>query len=517
MIPQKFRNSDLFELADVKLGSNYELYGLICFGNSHYISYFKSTDKDEHWVYYDDTMVSRIDQWKEVIFKSIKSHYHPTILLYRRLDSHSAYLTEDEELTDAEIGKWITWCSNYDKERESEAKVMTNSSRLRPSSDSKKLLSYQQDINLPKNYDEKQADLIKEYNGVSETQYQTTEGRTYTNPNYNQTTTVVGNNLKADNDEMAGNNNKNNSKEIYRKIKSDEWVCETKACDTINKNDTAQCSNCKITNSNILDLIVQKRLYANLQDPQTSSSKFKTQLGSELTTKKNIQELKDLKSHSCSFCQKDNYYKEKNCENCFPYNDKESRKTLNPEIKYRLNYEKNIIYWKCAFCKQVNKELKITCDICRKNKVVYVENPDEVKTIEQKYKVNFDKLNQNKQCHFCKMCNDQYACQGSLYCEICQKKRRVASAKPVRANPRGLMEDRTKKTTINSPLERLNDDLRKSGLLKTEPDEIKKEYVRKTCNNHEGAEYIDLTRDRPRRDSKGLNFEGIYIILFRLL
>jgi hypothetical protein len=230
MIPQRFRNLDLFEVMDIKLASNYELYGMICFWGAHYIAYFKSNDRDEHWIYYDDTIVSRVENWKEVIIKCMKSHFHPTILLYKKLDGKLKLLPEEEELSKEEINKWFAFCEKYDRETEA-TKQEEPKGRLRPTSDSKKLVNNYQSINLPKNFDEKQAELIKEMANAD-----VIDNQLKSNTNYYQNTRQV-TEERRDTDISTYV-----ATESDVKLNPDEWICDVKCCNTVNKNETAICS-----------------------------------------------------------------------------------------------------------------------------------------------------------------------------------------------------------------------------------------------------------------------------------
>jgi hypothetical protein len=485
MIPQRLSKDDLFEDDTNKVYSNYELYGMICFWGAHYIAYYKSNEKDEHWIYFDDTIVSKVENWKDVIIKCIKSHFHPTILLYRKVDNKFNLKADDDELTKEELNKWMAFCQKYDNERETEDKIEPVG-RLRPTSDSKKRLNFQ-DITLPKNTDEKQAELIRDY-VATENSNQTPRERVEKNSNYYQ------NSKEITKSEMIEKQQKESNTQKDIKISSDEWICDVKFCNTVNKIENATCSKCKIINENIRDMIIQKQVLTSGYD-EALNKKFKTKIG-ESATKRNIQELKELKCHECEYCMKDNYYNAKNCENCYTFNDKNSGKTLNRSIKHKENYLDYPFYWTCAFCKKLNKEYLITCDLCRKNKIIYVDNPEEVKLIEQKYKAHFDKLHMNTTNLFCKKCNDQYACPGSLFCELCNLKRGV-SANP---NSRSVVRENRGEVKpikdVNSVMEKIKQDLRRSGLGRRDTEDYAKENQK---TNWQNAQYVNLPDSRVYR------------------
>jgi hypothetical protein len=132
MLPQRIKNSDAFEIIETK-ASDYELYGMICYWGTHYISYFKS----DKWVCYDDNRVYPLNSWNELIYNNLKGHYYPTILFYKRFEKVKP---NEPDLTTEEINKLIQFCNNY-QEVPQMYKDEDCITRLRPNLNDKKLLN----------------------------------------------------------------------------------------------------------------------------------------------------------------------------------------------------------------------------------------------------------------------------------------------------------------------------------------------------------------------------------------
>jgi hypothetical protein len=195
---------------------------------------------------------------------------------------------------------------------------------------------------------------------------------------------------------------------------------------------------------------------------------FKTKLGAELTVKKSIQEIRELKAHICQYCHKENYYTEKLCESCYAYINRD--KPQNSVSKAMDHYERKAIYWTCAYCKVHNKEDKTYCEYCKKNKATNTSTvfTEESKIIEQKFKVNYNKVHKV----YCKLCLDQYVKPNSLYCDNCNKKRGGANTtRQVSKNPLSVeLKNNIGRKNVTAVVEQINYDLGRSGIMKSEYD-----------------------------------------------
>jgi hypothetical protein len=119
---------------------------LICYWGAHYICFFKeevkkniySEDNQENtWICYNDNTVTRINSWKDLIIKSIKSHFHPTVLFYKKMKKKekrfSLYDEVKEEISAPDMDNIMKYCINYDKQNEFLYSQNNNlSSRIRP-------------------------------------------------------------------------------------------------------------------------------------------------------------------------------------------------------------------------------------------------------------------------------------------------------------------------------------------------------------------------------------------------
>ena len=253
MLPLKFRNQDLFELADNQINKAYELTGLVCYWGSHYISFFKSEDNDNsYWVSYDDTIITKITSWKELIIKCIRSHFHPTILFYRRIEGESAYSSMGdikENISDEELRRIMSYCVNYDKENQSTYKnEEADSNRLRPTSNDKKKSDEDVTQSLKKmrssvnNFDH----LKSNYNN-EEDKYEINNENKITdineNINFNGQNQIenISNDIRLNMNKINSLNNNtypssyNIKNDVMPNLNEDEWICEYQNCQNINK------------------------------------------------------------------------------------------------------------------------------------------------------------------------------------------------------------------------------------------------------------------------------------------
>jgi hypothetical protein len=476
MIPRRIKQTDVFELTDPKQVANYEIYGLVCYWNAHYVCFFKSEDKDEHWVFYDDNMVSRIDSWKDLISKSLKGHFYPVLLFYKKLKKSKP---DEIDLTNEEINKMMAYCLNYDKEVTAMYKTEHPlSARLRPSTEDKRLSDRK---NLPpptKSLDERQAEILTELNRNFENYDFNAKNKANNTANTNsgrfiahshRQSAEINNKEVYEQKEKKSNDNKKESKKKSDpndpQLLEDEWLCEVKSCKNINKNTSYTCLKCKTINNAMFDQIVQKKVF---NKPEEDMKKlFKTKLGTELNAKKSIQEIRELKANICQYCHKENYYTEKLCESCYAFINRD--KPHNTVAKALDHYEKKPIYWTCAYCKVQNKEDKAYCEYCKKNKTTTLDHKEESKVIEQKFKVTFNRTQKIN----CKICNDEYASVNSPYCEGCNKKRGCQTYRPLAKNPltQELKNKIYARKDVNTTLTSVSSDMQRSGIMKSEYDQ----------------------------------------------
>ncbi|XP_077468817.1 ubiquitin carboxyl-terminal hydrolase 54-like isoform X2 [Stigmatopora argus] len=78
------RLGDLFYRVTEEKARRAELYlvGVVCYYGRHYSTFFFQT-KIRRWMYFDDAHVKEIGpKWKDVVWRCIKGHYQPLLLLY---------------------------------------------------------------------------------------------------------------------------------------------------------------------------------------------------------------------------------------------------------------------------------------------------------------------------------------------------------------------------------------------------------------------------------------------------
>jgi hypothetical protein len=244
MLPLKLKNQELFELSDPNNIKSYELFGLVCYWGSHYICFFKSDSSDTQWVSYDDTIVIKVPSWKDLIVKCLKSHFHPTILFYKKSDSsnYSDLAALKETLTDEDINKLMDYSRKFDIESQKPYKSdELENNRLRPTSyDKKKTQIDLYDLsNRPKgNFENEEWDFknhidpsITSNSKLSENKKDFSNITNYSNAKH----------IESSKQHISDHKLYKNSADLVPPIKDDEWICGNSICKNVNKNTDYQC------------------------------------------------------------------------------------------------------------------------------------------------------------------------------------------------------------------------------------------------------------------------------------
>jgi hypothetical protein len=275
LIPQKFKNFELYELADKKNLSSYELYGMICQIKAHYVSFFKSRDSND-WIFYDDVNVNRCTGWKDLLNTCIKNSLSPNILLYRKCNSN----TNIKDILDLnDINKLFSYSSTIDRQNESNDHIIriTNGDKRKTEQDYLSILP----ISINTNEKEKKIyrELAVSFNKIgnlnNNVKMTTEESKIeildkvklleqknpYTQGKMNpsiKTTIKEENKVNSRKSKIFLSENKSKSETIISVNKSsdyqnrqkidttlqigkDEWTCETSSCKNINKNSVYRC------------------------------------------------------------------------------------------------------------------------------------------------------------------------------------------------------------------------------------------------------------------------------------
>lgn len=220
MLPQKFHNVDIYELFDIENKKSYELFGMVCYWGSHYICFFKS--ESQEWVSYDDTVVTKVSSWKELIIKCVKGHFHPVILFYKK--SESDYSSIKESLIEEDMKRILDYAVKYDLESLNLYKQDEINKSLRPTSNDKT----KSDIDLNQYMINKKStvnnELIsREYRNKYENLNSTFEKKNDLRSSYNQDKSYI------------------HSYDKIPNLNEDEWICEDIYCKNVNLNSDYIC------------------------------------------------------------------------------------------------------------------------------------------------------------------------------------------------------------------------------------------------------------------------------------
>jgi hypothetical protein len=231
MLPLKFKNSDLFILSDKDNTKTYELFGLICYWGSHYVSFYKPEDEN-YWISCDDTVITKIENWKDLVTKCIKAHFHPTILFYRKSDSPFSTSTNDlkDQISEKEMNRMMEYCEVYHREHQSLYKSFeTDRSRIRPNNEDKKI--------------EDKEIMTKISMTMSRDNYENLDTETKEEEKKIKLQKMIKEDeLKNTEQKFSKINELTIDKSLYiPSVKEDEWICENPKCQNINKNNSFEC------------------------------------------------------------------------------------------------------------------------------------------------------------------------------------------------------------------------------------------------------------------------------------
>lgn len=135
-IPSSFILEKLFDLNNSLSYKTFELTGMICFGDSHYMSFFKrKTPEGFSWINYNDTLIFPISSFKDVIIHCLKMHMHPVMLFYNYSPSGES-MFDGAGISSNDEQKILNFCKNFDSQKENiYKKNELTISRLKPSVD----------------------------------------------------------------------------------------------------------------------------------------------------------------------------------------------------------------------------------------------------------------------------------------------------------------------------------------------------------------------------------------------
>ena len=111
ILPRIFKNGDFFDLLSKNDVYPYLLYGLICYFNGQYISFYMNEYKE--WFFFQDMNTYKIKAWIDIIKLCVINHYLPVMLFYKK--GIKSTLGPDK-VSIIEIEELMKYCNNLDKE-----------------------------------------------------------------------------------------------------------------------------------------------------------------------------------------------------------------------------------------------------------------------------------------------------------------------------------------------------------------------------------------------------------------
>jgi len=112
---------------------------MICYADSHYICLFKKIINDEtFWVNYNDTIIFKLNKFKDVIINCLKMRFHPIMLFYT-FAKDGDVLFDAGAINKEDTDRILSFCHSFDENNENTYKRdELRMSRLRPSIEIKK-------------------------------------------------------------------------------------------------------------------------------------------------------------------------------------------------------------------------------------------------------------------------------------------------------------------------------------------------------------------------------------------
>ena len=99
LIPNIFKPSLLFsKMKDPQMRQREYLFkGMVCFYGCHYFSYYRDcTSPSKAWSRYDDTRITPIATWQEVVYKCLMGHEQPILLLFESIHPDNLPVVKDK-------------------------------------------------------------------------------------------------------------------------------------------------------------------------------------------------------------------------------------------------------------------------------------------------------------------------------------------------------------------------------------------------------------------------------------
>ena len=108
----------IHHLFDCQTKTNYYLYGMILFWNSHYTCAIKSKNISENkWYFIDDFIQKDFYSFKDLLHYCINNEYHPIILFYSKNAIYQNGKEKKDTISTEEYNTMFNYCYQKDKSR----------------------------------------------------------------------------------------------------------------------------------------------------------------------------------------------------------------------------------------------------------------------------------------------------------------------------------------------------------------------------------------------------------------
>ena len=129
LISHQFKMLEIFEptVINARTTRKYEIFCIISYWNNHYVSYIKhEVGEETFWVKNNDMIITKLNNYTEVVIDCMHNHFHPVLLFYKRIDNDKGSVNDAKEyIIEKQIQNIIEYCektdiqslSNYIKEK----------------------------------------------------------------------------------------------------------------------------------------------------------------------------------------------------------------------------------------------------------------------------------------------------------------------------------------------------------------------------------------------------------------
>ena len=360
-IPKAFQNTELFDVIDKDLTTNYLLYGFICYWNGHYISFYYG--KDREWYFYEDMTTKKMQNWKEILIFCIKNHYHPIMMFFRKVDTKAVLY--ESVISEKEYNEILEYCKTVDKEVISNRGINNN-------------------LNLDNNLKQENLSFLKPVMQPHKTKdMEVIQMVTYLQKL--EEMKAKKEKLKKLDDMIQGEEY-NGMNPTGINIFAGKWICEK--CKNHNNFSIFQCAECQDINVKVYEIIYnnKKQGGAYRRNFKTNPSKF------EKLTKNFEKNYSNLVKMKLNLSQNDDAYlkvkKMKEEEDKKYELEMNAKDEKGKKVQFIINADKT---WICPFCGFFNEDINIQfCENCKLNKpmnneIVVVDSEEEMTSTLKQY------------------------------------------------------------------------------------------------------------------------------------